>query len=59
MGEEIKQRVICKANVYDVVGAKKEENRGFPMSQQSGGLVKKWVRYEENQKVKISENSEN
>ena len=43
-----KQRVICKANGDDVGEQKKEENRGSPMNQQSRGLVKKQVRYEEN-----------
>ena len=47
---KIQQRVICKANGDDVGDQKKEENRGFPMNQQSRGLVKKQVRYEENKK---------
>jgi hypothetical protein len=38
---------------------KKEENRGFPMVQQSRGLVKKWVRYggHKNEKLRKSKES--
>jgi hypothetical protein len=47
--------VICKANEDDEGDQKKEENRGFQMNQQSRELVKNWMRYGRNKKVKTPE----
>ena len=44
--------MICRANEDDVGNQKKDENKGSTMNQQSRELVKKWVRYVENKKMK-------
>ena len=53
--QKIEWRVICRTNEDDEGSQMKEGNRGFQMIQQLRGLVKKWVRYRQNEKVKTPE----
>ena len=53
-GQKWEWKVIYWANQNNEWGQKKEENRGSQMNQQSGELVKEWVRYEGNKKMRTS-----